>query len=102
VLKQLDLQQIFNRELTVPNVNSYAELGQILQEVQAFDYQADIAESLNKLRDSTGLDVVEVGIKKVLLAIGEARQVGNVPGRFAEVMGLQMDSSRDYMSEWGR
>ncbi|KAL5331832.1 hypothetical protein ACEPPN_001370 [Leptodophora sp. 'Broadleaf-Isolate-01'] len=102
VLKQLDLQQIFNRELAVPAVNSYAELGRILQEIQAFDSQGDLAESLHELRDRTRLDVVGVGIKKVLLAIGEARQeVGNVPGRFAEVMGLQMDSSREKMSEWG-
>ncbi|KAH7317280.1 hypothetical protein BKA65DRAFT_466250 [Rhexocercosporidium sp. MPI-PUGE-AT-0058] len=102
VLKQLDLQQIFNRELAVPAVNSYDELGKILQEVQAFDSQADLAESINELRDRTGLDVVGVGIKKVLLAISEARQeVGNVPGRSAEVMGLQMDSSREKMSEWG-
>lgn len=83
-------------------MNSYAELGRILQEIQAFDSQGDLAESLHELRDRTRLDVVGVGIKKVLLAIGEARQeVGNVPGRFAEVMGLQMDSSREKMSEWG-
>jgi len=47
------------------------------------------------MRDITSTDQVGVGIKKVLLAIGEARQeVGNVAGRFAEVMSLQMDSLR--------
>ena len=79
-------------------MNSYAELGRILREVRAFDSEADLAESLETLRGSSGSDEVGVGIKKVLLAIGEAREeVGNVPGRFAEVMGLQMESSRDYM-----
>jgi len=95
VLKQLDLAQIFNRELAIPNVNSHAELASILREVNAFDSEADLAQSLNELRDITSTDQVGVGIKKVLLGIGEARQeVGNVAGRFAEVMSLQMDSLR--------
>jgi vesicle-fusing ATPase len=37
-----------------------------------------------------------VGIKKVLLGVGEAKQeVGNVEGRFAEVIAQQMAASRD-------
>ena len=96
VLKQLDLQSIFNRELAVPNVSSHKELANILREVQAFDSENGLAASLNELRDTTGTDQVGVGIKKVLLAIGEAKQeVGNQESRFAEVIAQQMAASRD-------
>ncbi|KAG0645302.1 Vesicular-fusion sec18 [Hyphodiscus hymeniophilus] len=96
VLKQLDLQAIFNRELAVPNVNTHAELASILREVQAFDSENGLVQSLNELRDITGTDQVGVGIKKVLLAVGEAKQeVGNVESRFAEVIAQQIAASRD-------
>ncbi|PVH80287.1 AAA-domain-containing protein [Cadophora sp. DSE1049] len=96
VMRQLDLQQIFNRELAVPNINTHAELAAVLREVNAFDSESDLAESLNELRDITGTDQVGVGIKKVLLAVGEAKQEeGNMAGRFAEVVAQQMAASRD-------
>merc|ERR1711964_663571 len=96
VMRQLDLQQIFNRELAVPNVNTHAELAAVLREVNAFESESDLAESLNELRDITGTDQVGVGVKKVLLAVGEAKQEeGNMAGRFAEVVSQQMAASRD-------
>jgi vesicle-fusing ATPase len=96
VLRQLDLQPIFNRELAVPNVNTHGELASILREVNAFDSEAGLAQSLNELRDITGEEQVGVGIKKVLLAVGEAKQeVGNVESRFAEVIAQQIAASRD-------
>ncbi|KAL2069972.1 hypothetical protein VTL71DRAFT_14652 [Oculimacula yallundae] len=96
VMRQLDLQQIFNRELAVPNINTHAELAAVLREVNAFDNDSDLAESLNELRDITGTDQVGVGIKKVLLAVGEAKQEeGNMSGRFAEVVAQQMAAGRD-------
>ncbi|KHJ32245.1 putative vesicular-fusion protein sec18 [Erysiphe necator] len=96
VLRQLDLQQIFNRELAVPNVNSHKELASILREVQAFNNDNDLVSSLNTLRDITDTDQVGIGIKKVLLAVGEAQQEeGNVTGRFAEVISQQIAASRD-------
>ena len=95
-MKQLDLQAIFNRELAVPNVNTHSELASVLREVQAFDSENSLVESLNELREATGTDQVGVGIKKVLLAVGEAKQeVGNVESRFAEVIAQQMAASRD-------
>jgi vesicle-fusing ATPase len=95
-LRQLDLQQIFNRELAVPNVNTHSELASVLREVQAFDNDADLAQSLNELQEITGTNEVGVGIKKVLLAVGEAKQEeGNMAGRFAEVIAQQMAASRD-------
>ncbi|KAH8820002.1 vesicular-fusion protein-like protein sec18 [Xylogone sp. PMI_703] len=96
VLKQLDLQAIFNRELAVPNVNTQAELSSILRQVQAFDNENDLARSLDELSGITGTSDVGVGIKKVLLAIGEAKQEGgDVPARFADVMAQQIAASRD-------
>lgn len=96
VMRQLDLQQIFNREIAVPNINSHKELASVLREVEAFDSESDLAESLNELRDITGTDQVGIGIKKVLLAVGEAKQEeGNMAGRFAEVVSQQMAASRD-------
>lgn len=95
VMRQLDLQQIFNRELAVPNINSHKELASVLREVQAFDNESDLAESLNELRSITGTDQVGVGIKRVLLAVGEAKQEeGNVVNRFAEVVAQQMAANQ--------
>ncbi|KAK6613403.1 Vesicular-fusion protein sec18 [Botrytis cinerea] len=96
VLKQLDLQPIFNRELAVPNVNTFSELATILREVQAFDNEGDLQESLNQLKQYTESDSVGVGIKKVLLAVGEAKQErGSVPARFADIMEQLIASGRD-------
>ncbi|KAF7863944.1 hypothetical protein EAF04_006909 [Stromatinia cepivora] len=96
VLKQLDLQPIFNRELAVPNVNTFSELATILREVQAFDNEGDLQESLNQLKQYTESDSIGVGIKKVLLAVGEAKQEkGGVPARFADIMEQLIASGRD-------
>lgn len=95
-MRQLDLQQIFNRELAVPNVRTHTELASVLREVQAFKYESDLLASLKILYDITGTDQVGIGIKKVLLAIGEAQQEEeNVIGRFAEVISEQIAASRD-------
>lgn len=95
-MRQLDLQQVFNRELAVPNINTHNELASVLREVHAFDNDSDLAKSLNELRDIISTDQVGIGIKKVLLAITEAKQEeGNVVGRFAEVIALQIAASMD-------
>jgi vesicle-fusing ATPase len=95
-MRQLDFQQLFNRELAVLNINTHNELTAVLREVRAFDNDSDLAESLNELRDITSTDRIGIGIKKVLLAIAEAKQdKGNVIGRFAEVIALQMAASVD-------
>ncbi|KUJ15301.1 AAA-domain-containing protein [Mollisia scopiformis] len=94
VMRQLDLQQIFNRELAVPNITSHQELASVLREVQAFEHESDLAESLNELRSITGTDEVGVGIKKVLLAVGEAKQDSDMSGRLAQVISEQMVASR--------
>ena len=80
----------------MPNINTHAELGAVLREVQAFENEGDLAESLNELHEMTGTNEVGLGIKKVLLALGKAKlDEGNMPSRFAEVIAQQMATSRD-------
>ena len=64
--------------------------------MQAFDLPEGVQASLRELQEITGTDQVGVGIKKVLLGVGEAKQEqGNVESRFAEVIAQQMAASRD-------
>ena len=98
ILRQLDLQQSFTRELAVPSVKSFTELATILQQTEAFGPRTEehIRGSLNELKSITGSEEVGLGIKKVLLAIGEAQQdKENAPGRFAEVISQQIAASMD-------
>ncbi|KAF4609833.1 hypothetical protein G7Y89_g15789 [Cudoniella acicularis] len=95
ILRQLDLQQIFNRELAVPNINTQSELASVLREIGALDNEADMAECLNELREITGTDQVNVGIKNIALAVEDAREEqGNVAGRLAEVIAQQMAANQ--------
>ena len=95
-MRQLDVQQIFNREIAVPNINTFDELSSVLREIRAFEDDSDINASLNELRSITGSSQVGVGIKKVLLAVEEAKQEGgNIAGRFAEVISERIAANRD-------
>jgi vesicle-fusing ATPase len=96
-LKQLDLQPIFNRELAVPNVNTFSELASVLREAQAFESESELTHSLHELQEITGnSERVGLGIKKVLLSVGEAKQDSdNPPLRFAEIMAQQIAASMD-------
>jgi vesicle-fusing ATPase len=96
-MRQLDLQPIFNRELAVPNVNTFSELESVLREAEAFDSEQDMASSLNELAESIGTtERVGLGIKKVLLSVGEAKQdPENASLRFAQIMSQQIFASAD-------
>jgi vesicle-fusing ATPase len=69
----------------------------VLREAQAFESEAEIKQSLNELADITGNgERVGLGIKKVLLSLGEAKQDReNFPSRFAEIMAQQIAASQD-------
>lgn len=96
VLQQLDLQQIFDAEIAVPNVNTFKELASVLREVQAFEDENQLVSSLNTLRDITDTDHIGIGIKKVLHAVRLAQQdEGNMIDRFAEVISQRIAASRD-------
>ncbi|KAL3428190.1 Vesicular-fusion protein sec18 [Phlyctema vagabunda] len=95
VLKNLG-QSIFDREIAVPNVNTGNELAAILRDVKAFESEGDLAQAMHELRESTGTDQVGLGVKKVLLAVAEARRSGpDAPSRFADVMRQQIMASRE-------
>lgn len=92
-MRQLDMQQIFNREVAVPNINTYDELAAALREFQAFENDSDLTRSMNELRAITGTDQVNIGIKDALLALDEAKQEGgDIAERFAEVVAQRMAS----------
>jgi vesicle-fusing ATPase len=96
VLRQLDLQPIFNYELAVPSINTHKELAAVLREVRAFDSEAELARSLHELRETTGTDQVGVGIKKVLLGVEKAKEEKeNVPSRLADIIAQQMAANMD-------
>ncbi|CAG8960642.1 hypothetical protein HYFRA_00013520 [Hymenoscyphus fraxineus] len=91
VMAQLDLKQIFNRELAIPNINTHQELAAALQEFGGFENPSDLAASLNELRDITGTDQIGIGIKNVLTTVGQAkRDRENFPSTFADMMAQQM------------
>lgn len=95
-MQQLDLQQIFDAEIAVPNVNTFKELASVLREVQAFEDENQLVSSLNTLRDITDTDHIGIGIKKVLHAVRLAQQdEGNMIDRFAEVISQRIAASRD-------
>ncbi|PGH01699.1 hypothetical protein AJ79_07853 [Helicocarpus griseus UAMH5409] len=95
ILKQLDVFNSFNSDIRVPNVNTYPELSHVLKEAQAFSPQ-EIEGALAELRGMTQSEQIGVGIKKVLLGIGTAKQDTDRAGRFASVIARAMDE-QNYM-----
>lgn len=80
----------------MPSINTHAELVAVLREVQAFDSEQELTQSLSELREITGSDEVGVGIKKVLLGVEKAREDAvDVPSRLAEIIAQQIAANRD-------
>jgi vesicle-fusing ATPase len=95
-LRQLDLFQLFNKTIAVPNVNTHEELDAVLREANAFGNAADRTEALNALMEMTGHEQVGVSVKQVLLAVELAKMdEGNVMGQFAELIMAQMQRAMD-------
>ncbi|WEW54950.1 transport between ER and Golgi ATPase protein [Emydomyces testavorans] len=90
ILKQLDVFNSFNSDIAVPNVNTYEELMHILRETESFSSQ-EMEMALSGVRDMTQSDKIGVGVKKVLLGIGTAKQDTNKARRFASVIARAMD-----------
>ena len=83
VLQQLDLFTAFDSDIAVPNVGSYQELANIMQQSGAFSKPDRAIDELKQLsRDEN----VNVGIKKILLGIETAKQDRDMDSRFANVM----------------
>lgn len=93
VLTQLDLFSRFDAEIAVPNVNTQAELAQVLQQSGAFP-DRDQQRAIGEIQEITGSTDVGVGIKKILTAIQTAKEDQDVPGRFARVMSHAIASNK--------
>lgn len=77
----------------MPNVNTQAELAQVLQQSGAFS-DRDQQRAIGEIQEITGGAEVGVGIKKILTAIETAKQDQDVPGRFARVMSRHIAANR--------
>ncbi|EOA84868.1 transport between ER and Golgi ATPase protein [Exserohilum turcicum] len=93
VLTQLDLFARFDAEIAVPNVNTQAELANVLRESGAFS-DSDQQRAISEIEEITGSREVGVGIKKILTGIETAKQDQDVPGRFARVMSRAIATNR--------
>ncbi|KAL9003788.1 MAG: hypothetical protein Q9188_003368 [Gyalolechia gomerana] len=83
VLQQLDLFTAFDSDIAVPNVGSYQELSNIMQQSGVF---SNPDRAISELRELSRGDNVNVGIKKILLGIETAKQDRDMEGRFANVI----------------
>ncbi|KAK2740193.1 transport between ER and Golgi ATPase protein [Myotisia sp. PD_48] len=90
ILKQLDVFTAFNSDIPVQNVDTYHEMTHILQEEGTLS-QHEIDQSLTRIRELTQSDRIGVGVKKVLLGIGTAKQDTERANRFASVISRAMD-----------
>jgi len=93
VLTQLDLFSRFDAEIAVPNVNTQAELANVLRESGAFSDE-DQKRAISEIEEITGSQDIGVGIKKILTGIETAKQDQDVPGRFARVMSRAIAANR--------
>jgi vesicle-fusing ATPase len=93
ILQQLQLR--FDAEIAVPNVNTQAELVNVLQHSGAFT-DRDLQRAIRELQEITGNAEVGVGIEKILKCIETAKQDQDLPGRFAKEMSRQISANRSF------
>lgn len=86
VLKQLDMYNSFNSDIKIPNVTTRDELGYLLEQSGAFD-DGQIAHVLDGIGSITApMEVISVGVKKVLLGIETAKQDPDRVGRLVNAI----------------
>ncbi|KAM5475692.1 transport between ER and Golgi ATPase protein [Microsporum audouinii] len=90
ILKQLDVFTSFNSDIPVPNINTYDELAYILQQEQTLTPD-EVKSALLRIRELTQSEKIGVGVKKVLLGVGTAKQDTDRANRFASVIARAMD-----------
>ncbi len=93
VLTQVDLFNRFDAEIAVPNVNTQAELANVLRETGAFS-DRDQQRAISEIQEIVGSAEIGVGIKKILTGVETAKQDQDVPGRFARVMSRAIAANR--------
>ena len=91
VMRQLDLADKFDHEVTVPNVANFEELGRILHLEDALSGDQERRAALNELYGwNKEQNRVGVGIKRVLGAVRQASQQADQVGEFVEGMRNEM------------
>lgn len=85
VLDRLDMLHSFDAEIAVPNVSNHQELSLIMRELDAFTPQEEQA-ALSEIAEATRTTDLNVGIKKILMAVETARQDDDKVGRFSSIM----------------
>ncbi|KAK9461861.1 P-loop containing nucleoside triphosphate hydrolase protein [Lipomyces oligophaga] len=101
VLQQMDILSKFDAQIAVPNVSTPQELSYILQEADAFgdgksksdQGRQKIQYILSALKDQTGRESVEVGIKQILVNMYTARRDAAMEERFVELMSWSVNES---------
>ncbi|KAJ6441820.1 vesicular-fusion protein SEC18 [Purpureocillium lavendulum] len=85
VLKMLEVDMDFAKKVAVPAVSNLQELSAVLQESRAFTSE-DIGKVINVIRERTGSDSVNIGIKTVLDCIFEAKAGPDAFDTFSELI----------------
>lgn len=86
LMQQLSIWNNFSADIPVGNVNTYQELGYIMNESRAFSPQ-EAQHAIREIQEITGAQEVGVGVKRVLVAIETAKQDEDKVSRFAGVLG---------------
>lgn len=93
VLERLELLDNFSKQVPVPYIQTHEELRLALSQIGAFSTE-DVDRILRGLRHETGSDRLNIGIKKVLQYVEEARhsrQFGDAADAFVHLALQKMD-----------
>jgi vesicle-fusing ATPase len=85
VLNQMDMLNAFDSQVPVPNVANHEELKIVLRELNVFNAD-DTQRVLTDLEESTRSRELNVGVKKILMAVETARQDRDPAARFSSAM----------------
>src|SRR5690606_22433340 len=87
VLDSLNILNSFDAEIAVPNVATLSEMKSVLERVDDSPFSPQqIAKVMHEVKDFTQSDQLNVGVKKLLMAIETARQDPNMLDRFVTIV----------------
>ncbi|KAF4126370.1 vesicle-fusing ATPase [Geosmithia morbida] len=94
VLRMLEVDRDFAKNVAVPAVSNLTELEELLDETPFFDSD-NVPRAIEKIREFTPSGRVDVGIKTIFDCIFEAQNgVFDVVGTFADLMSDQIQATR--------
>lgn len=87
VLDNLNILNSFDAEIAVPNVATLSEMKSVLERVDDSPFSPQqVARVMHEVKDFTQSDQLNVGVKKLLMAIETARQDPNMMDRFVTIV----------------